>query len=237
MFRLQRWLLLPAAIAVALILAPGPGVRLGMWDYRVGFTLLRWSVYAGLAAAAIAGVALAVPALRRGRLRALAGAALAGLIVAWLPWQWSQQGRGLPSIHDISTDLVEPPAFSAVLPLRADAPNSAAWGGPAAAAAQRTGYPDIVPLTLELPPPAAFNRALDAARRMGWDIVAADNRAGRIEATATTIWFAFKDDVVIRVTPSANGSRIDVRSLSRVGKGDLGTNARRVRAYLASLSG
>jgi uncharacterized protein (DUF1499 family) len=94
-----------------------------------------------------------------------------------------------------------------------------------------------VPLTLELPPPAAFNRALDAARRMGWDIVAADNRAGRIEATATTIWFAFKDDVVIRVTPSANGSRIDVRSLSRVGKGDLGTNARRVRAYLASLSG
>ncbi|NDP43611.1 MAG: DUF1499 domain-containing protein, partial [Aromatoleum sp.] len=65
MLRLQRWLLLPAAIAVALMLLSGPGVRLGWWDYPIGFALLRWSVYAGLAAAAIAGVALASPALRR----------------------------------------------------------------------------------------------------------------------------------------------------------------------------
>ncbi len=236
MLRLQRWLLLPAAIAVALMLLSGPGVRLGWWDYPIGFALLRWSVYAGLAAAAIAGVALASPALRRGQIGALSGAAAAGLLAAWLPWQWAQQGRGLPPIHDISTDLIDPPAFSAVLPLRTDAPNSVAWGGPDAVAAQHSGYPDIAPLTLELSLPAAFNRALEAARLMRWDIVAADDRAGRIEATATTIWFGFKDDVVIRVTRAANGTRIDVRSLSRVGQGDLGINAKRVRAYLASLS-
>ena len=71
---------------------------------------------------------------------------------------------------------------------------------------------------------------------MGWKIVAADSTAGRIEATATTPWFGFKDDVVVRVRPEGSGSRIDVRSVSRVGQSDVGTNARRIRAYLADLA-
>ncbi len=71
---------------------------------------------------------------------------------------------------------------------------------------------------------------------MGWEIVAADSTAGRIEATATTAWFGFKDDVVIRVRPANGGSRVDVRSLSRVGVGDVGTNAKRIRAYLGVLT-
>jgi len=73
---------------------------------------------------------------------------------------------------------------------------------------------------------------------MGWDLVAADATAGRIEATDTTFWFGFKDDVVIRVRPAHGGSRVDVRSLSRVGVGvgDVGTNAKRIRAYLDVLT-
>jgi uncharacterized protein (DUF1499 family) len=71
---------------------------------------------------------------------------------------------------------------------------------------------------------------------MGWEIAAADAPSGRIEATAKTPWFGFRDDVVIRVASVGAGSRIDVRSVSRVGRGDLGTNAKRIRAYLEKLA-
>src|SRR5439155_509507 len=85
-------------------------------------------------------------------------------------------------------------------------------------------------------PEAAFARALAAAQAMGWDIVDAQPKEGRIEATASTFWFGFKDDVVVRITPLPAGSRIDVRSKSRVGRGDTGTNAQRIRAYLKRLN-
>jgi uncharacterized protein (DUF1499 family) len=83
--------------------------------------------------------------------------------------------------------------------------------------------------------PAAFEHALATVHKMGWDLVAADAAAGRIEATDTTFWFGFKDDVVIRLRPADEGSRVDVRSLSRVGGGDVGTNAKRIRTYLDAL--
>ena len=67
---------------------------------------------------------------------------------------------------------------------------------------------------------------------MGWEIVASDPKSLRIEATDTTPWFGFKDDVVVRLANSPSGSKIDVRSVSRVGKSDVGTNARRIKAYL-----
>jgi uncharacterized protein (DUF1499 family) len=143
-----------------------------------------------------------------------------------------RQARLLPPIHDITTDLDDPPAFEAILPLRAGAPNPAAYGGPEVAAAQRAGYPDLAPLRLNASVPEAYRRALAAARGMGWDIVAADSAAGRIEATATTRWFGFKDDVVVRVRAAGAGARVDVRSVSRVGRSDVGTNARRIREYL-----
>ena len=92
-------------------------------------------------------------------------------------------------------------------------------------------------MLLALPPAEAFPRALRAARDMGWAIVATDSAAGRIEATATTFWYGFKDDVVIRLAPSDHGTRIDVRSESRVGGSDIGTNARRIREYFRKLSG
>jgi uncharacterized protein (DUF1499 family) len=109
------------------------------------------------------------------------------------------------------------------------------YGGEKIASQQRDAYPDLQPLLLDVPPLQAFERALATVHEMGWDLVAADAAAGRIEATDTTFWYGFKDDVVIRVRPSDDGSRIDVRSLSRVGGGDAGTNAKRVRGYLDTL--
>jgi uncharacterized protein (DUF1499 family) len=106
---------------------------------------------------------------------------------------------------------------------------------PAAAAQQQRAYPDLEPLVLPLPPPQAFAKALAAARASGWQIVSADPGSGRIQAVATTFWFGFKDDVTVRVAPQGAGSRIDVRSRSRVGRGDAGANAARIRSYLKKL--
>jgi uncharacterized protein (DUF1499 family) len=105
------------------------------------------------------------------------------------------------------------------------------------AAAQRAAYPDLRPLAVDRAPADAFDSALAAAREMGWQIIATDAALGRIEATASTPWFGFNDDVVIRVTSvEGGGSRIDIRSASRIGRGDLGANARRIRAYLAKVA-
>jgi len=123
-----------------------------------------------------------------------------------------------------------------VLPLRKDAPNSAEYGGAKLAALQQQGYPDLAPAILELPPRAAFDLALNVARASGWEIVAAAPEDNRIEATATTLLFGFRDDIVIRITPAGSGSRVDMRSVSRVGRSDLGTNATRIREFLRRLS-
>ena len=233
----SRLLLPVAALAAAAVVASGFGARFGVWDWRAGFTILRWGTYAALVIAAVALVALIVPRLRaRGPLGLAIALLLAGGAAA-VPLYWLQQARAVPPINDVTTDPENPPAFVAILPLRADAPVPAAYPGEATASAQRNAYPDLVPVVVPGPPAAAFDAALAAARSMGWTIVAADAVSGRIEATATTPWFGFRDDVVIRVGADARGSRIDVRSVSRVGKSDLGANARRVREYSAIVAG
>lgn len=235
--KIGRVPLLLALVPIVMLVMSGLGGRLGLWSFGTGFAILRWAAVAGLAVAACAIVALAIPKIRSGAVGGLVLSIALGLGVAYLPWHWSQPARSVPPIHDISTDLTDPPAFVAVLPHRAGAQNPATYGGPEVAAAQRKGYPDIQPLELAVAPEVAYARALAAAQAMGWELVAADAAAGRIEATATTLWFGFKDDVVVRVRPAAMGSRIDVRSVSRVGKSDVGTNAKRIRAYLAKVAG
>ncbi len=228
--------LLISVIAGVLLLASGLGARADLWTFRTGFVLLRWAAMIGLFAALTAVVALLIASLRRGNLVSLVLALVIGLFVAYMPWSWQRRARSVPPIHDISTDTERPPQFDAVLPLRADAPNSAEYGGNEISAQQRQAYPDIQPVRLRVPPDSAFRIAHAAADDMGWEIVAADSAQGRIEATATTRWFGFKDDVVVRIEPDADGSRVDVRSLSRVGGSDVGANAARIRAYVEKLT-
>jgi len=224
-------LALAAAVAVA---ASGFGARFGAWDFRVGFVVLRWGAWAGLVVAGLVIVALLVPRLRARRTAWLAAALVAGAAAA-LPLYWMQQAARLPPINDITTDTANPPEFRAVVPMRAGSPVPVTYPGEATAKLQLAGYPELRPALLPGSAPVAFDAALAAARQMGWDIVAADPAAGRFEATATTPWFGFRDDIVVRVTPRESGSRVDVRSLSRVGRGDLGANARRIRDYVAKL--
>lgn len=215
----------------------GFGSRLGWWDFRTGFLILKWGVYGGLATAVISlvGCVLARPGgPRRGFVPAVLGL-LISLVVVGVPWRWKQTAQRVPPIHDITTDTENPPRFVGVLPLRKNAGNPAEYGGLEIAAQQRAGYPNLGPATLNVPPDQAFERALVAARDMCWGIVEANAAEGRIEATDTTFWFGFKDDIVVRVAPVDAGSRIDVRSVSRVGRSDAGTNARRIQKYLEKM--
>ncbi|HZC68314.1 MAG TPA: DUF1499 domain-containing protein [Nitrospirales bacterium] len=215
--------------------AAGLGTRWGVWHFRTGFTILAWAAYGGLAAAILGLVAFILDrSSRRVVLLALVTIVL-GSLVTGIPWQMKQRAQHVPPIHDITTDTKNPPAFVAILPLRRDVPNPAQYGGPEVAAQQQKAYPDLSPLLLNVSPKEAFPKALEAARAMGWQIVDSNQEQGRIEATDTTLWFGFKDDIVLRVTPAEQGSRIDVRSVSRVGKSDLGTNACRIQAYLRKI--
>jgi uncharacterized protein (DUF1499 family) len=224
-------------LAVLAMMLGGFGSRLEWWHYRSGFTILKWSAYLALAATLISLAGLIAAAVRKNRWSLLWGIAgmIIGLSAAWVPWSWLQMARSVPPIHDITTDTENPPLFSAVLPLRKKASNPTDYGGPGLAAQQRSGYPNLAPALLPEAPDVAFERALKAAREMGWQIVGINRDEMQIEAVDTTFWFGFKDDIVVRVTPAKEGSRIDVRSLSRVGKSDVGTNARRIVKFLKRL--
>ena len=232
-------------------LASAVGIWLGLWDFRTGFSLLQWVGDFGRPVAAAALVAaVAIYALGRRlnpnnatRMTALAliGAIAAGLGYYVPASHVPGDGENVPPIHDISTDTENPPLFVAVLPLRADAPNTTVFGGSddmtpeRLAQLQTDAYPDLATRTLSDPPEVVFERALGAVDRLGWELVAQAPAEGRIEATDTTFWYRFKDDVVIRIRPAANGTMVDARSVSRVGRGDAGTNARRLRAFFDAL--
>ncbi len=215
----------------------GFGTQGGWWTFMVGFTILKWAAIAGLAAALVSlagAVATRQGGLRRGFALSAAGIII-GLAVAGIPWSWMHKAEKLPRIHDITTDTKNPPRFRSLLTLRKNARNSAEYEGHKIATQQQAAYPDIKPLLLAVPKAQAFDRALASARSMGWLIVDASPGEGRIEATDTTFWFGFTDDVVVRVTAAPGGSRVDVRSESRVGLSDIGTNTARIRLFLSKL--
>lgn len=226
-----------SVIGLLCLVASGPGYRWGCWGYKTGISLVKSAGFISLAGVVVCLVGLGLwqwEVVSQGRNQAIIGLIIGGCVLG-VTLKWKYTLDSLPYIHDITTDTENPPPFVAILPLRAGAENPAEYGGPELAKQQQIGYPNLKPGSVSSPPAAAFPRALQAAKDMGWKIVDSDPQSLRIEATDTTCWFGFKDDIVVRLTPSPTGSRIDVRSVSRVGKSDLGTNARRIHAYLARL--
>ena len=141
-------------------------------------------------------------------------------------------GRGdYPAIHDVSTDTADPPIFVTAAEQRGDSANTLDID-PQAIAAQQQAYADLQTLLTDMSIDQAFDRALAVAARLDWDIYHQDRNAGVIEAVDTTAVMAFQDDVVIRVRTNAQGTLLDLRSVSRVGIGDIGANAKRIRAFL-----
>ncbi|MCK6371110.1 MAG: DUF1499 domain-containing protein [Gammaproteobacteria bacterium] len=232
--RLSRIGCWSAAIGLLLIAASA--------GHRLGF-LASWQIAFG--ALALAGLSMLTALITSGLglLRSRGSAGNASRAATWLAFFVALAITGFnasrlatmggPPIHDITTDINDPPAFVAAIPLReaAGATNPSMYFPDESAALQAEAYPDISTIVLDTPAPAAFESAKNAARAMGWEIIATVPEEGRIEATATTPWIGFKDDVVIRVAASGLQSQVDVRSKSRVGKGDAGLNAKRIRAF------
>jgi uncharacterized protein (DUF1499 family) len=235
--RLARLALLLAVAGGLVVASAGPLARFGGIEPYVVISIFRYGAYIVFAAMAL-GLATIVPTRpgerRRGFLSALL-AIVIGIAAAWMPVSFFLRANALPQINDITTDTTNPPAFVVTLQLRRGASTSPGYEGAQVAKAQHDGYPDIAPLLLRVPPDEAFRRVDRVAMSLGWDVVARSPQDGRLEAVATSDWFGFRDDIVVRIRPEDNGSRIDIRSKSRVGQSDLGVNARRVRAFLTAL--
>jgi uncharacterized protein (DUF1499 family) len=227
---------LALACGIAELLA-GLGYRWGWWHFRTGIQIMRWSATTDLAAVVLTLVAVLL-AWKYGTRRALV-TGVQGLVLAAIvggpPLYHSRLGEQVPRIHDISTDTANPPRYVAVMALRKSGENSTDYSAEVAAQ-QKKAYPDIAPAMLEVPPAEALQRAERTARAMGWQIVAVAPEDMRIEATDTTLLFGFKDDIVIRVAANGSGSRVDMRSLSRVGRSDFGVNANRTRNFMKQLA-
>lgn len=228
------------AVAVLSLLAlylSGLGYRSGTLELGQAFTVLRWSAIAGLTGAILIVAYLVWRRPKGVRLLVLFVAALMGLTAFYMPYRQSQIAQSVPPIHDITTDTANPPAFVDVVPLRENAPNPPEYSGEETARLQQEAYPELTTLSYEAGYDQVFEAANAVAEEMGWELVASVPEEGRIEATATTRWFGFRDDVVIRVDDSGSGGvEVDIRSKSRVGRSDIGANAARIRAFTEKLN-
>lgn len=226
------------------------GTGWGFWAYQSGLKGVTWAFFLGLGAILFgilfgwrARKAVAPPP----RTRRWVGMLVAIIYVGWVG-TFLMAALTVPAIHDVSTDLADPPTFQ-TLQLRADNLDNVPgaddedmkgltpqqrW-----AVVHQKAYGDIRSVRINEPVPMVVAKAERLAKARGWDVAVALPEEGRLEATETSAFFRFKDDIVLRVRPTdtGEGSIIDMRSVSRVGTSDLGVNAKRVRSFLGDLTG
>lgn len=226
----SKGLLIAAAVVLVGLPLSALGYRWGLWGLGFAFTALRYLFYFAIAALAstLVGGAIALVKKRRKDVVTIAHAlVMVGVPAAFVLMQF-RAVQGVPPIHDITTDGANPPMFSGLVE-----------GMPERSLAyedvydqQQSAYPDIESMASPLSVADAYAKALATAASLGWEIAREDQSAGLVEAVDTTFWFGFKDDVIIRVGARGDGSVIDVRSVSRVGRSDLGKNADRIREFV-----
>ncbi len=228
----------PAIIGFGLIIASilaamsaALGSRIGWWDYNFAVIILQWAAYAGIFSSGLclSGLVMAWPGgKRRGFIFSMLGLIIVAPMILFLQ-SWKEAKQTSPPISDITTNAEKPPSFWF-------APNARTYGGFETETFQNEFYPEIKPLILDVSVKRAFDLCLTVIRKKGWKLWQADFDELHIEATATTFWFGFKDDVAIHITKLAeNKSRVDIRSTSRSTGGDGGTNARRVLDLFAAI--
>lgn len=250
-FDFQGNLVLAAGVGAfvwGLVSAVGTGW--GLWEYTSGLKGVTWAFFLGLGAILFgilfgwrARKSIAPPP----RSRRWAGMLVALVYVGWVG-TFLMAALTVPAIHDVSTDLADPPSFR-TLQLRADnldnvpGANDNKMKGLTPqqrwVTVHQKSYGDIRSVRINEPVPMVIAKAERLAKARGWDIAVSLPEEGRMEATETSAFFRFKDDVVLRVKPTdtGEGSVVDMRSVSRVGVSDLGMNAKRVRSFLADLTG
>ena len=220
--------------AFLLVALPGPLYKYGVVDLGTAFTGFKFGVFAG-----IATLILLLLQILFKRKTVTFGSTIMALLLSTIaiaiPLSMLNKGKSVPPIHDISTDLVNPPEFVAIAPLRADAPNPVEYAGVEAATQQRAAYPELQTLNY----PQSKSELVEATKQvidhLGWQLVNIDADQGIVEATDRTMWFGFKDDVIVRITDNGSKRLVDIRSKSRVGGSDLGKNAERIHGFIEEL--
>nr|WP_321466374.1 DUF1499 domain-containing protein [uncultured Desulfobulbus sp.] len=210
-FRLQWLTWRPALLLMAAALAAV--ILIGFLSLLVLFAKLRSGRHQGASGHCLLAALFSLPVL-------------IGFLILGM------RGAKVPPIHDITTDAVHPPMFIVAAGERTPADNSPAYQGPDLFAQQQQTYRDIKPIESSLSPAQAFAKALATAQELGWRIIAPNATQGTIEASEKSPIFGFIDDIAIRITATADGSRIDLRSASRAGVSDLGVNAKRIGKFI-----
>ncbi|MDA5132508.1 DUF1499 domain-containing protein [Psychrobacter sp. ANT_H3] len=222
--------------AFLLVALPGPLYKYGVVDLGTAFTGFKFGVFAG-----IATLILLVLQILFKRKTVTLGSTIMALLLSTIaiaiPLSMLNKGKSVPPIHDISTDLVNPPEFVAIAPLRADAPNPVEYAGVEVATQQRAAYPELQKLNYPQSKPELVEATKQVIDHLGWQLVNIDANQGIIEATDRTMWFGFKDDVIVRITDNGSERLVDIRSKSRVGGSDLGKNAERIHGFIEELDG
>lgn len=227
---------LVSLIAFLLVALPGPLYKFGIIDLGTAFTGFKFGMFAGIAALILLGIQVLFKR-KTVTLSSSLTAVILSAIAIIVPLSMMNTAKKVPPIHDISTDLNNPPKFVAVAPLRADAPNPVEYAGEETAQQQRIAYPELQTLSYAQSQAELIAAAEQAADHLGWELVSIDASTGIVEATDSTMWFGFKDDVVIRITDEGSERLVDIRSKSRVGGSDLGKNADRIRSFIEELNG
>ncbi|PFG10825.1 DUF1499 domain-containing protein [Marinobacter sp. LV10MA510-1] len=240
---LCAWLAVIALMTASSLMAvSGPAFRMEWIALGDAFSWLRMGAQLAAVAAILGILTIIVAGLckRWGAVLTGAVAAVVAVTMIAMPVQMQQRAQTVPPIHDITTDMDNPPAFVALARAREEAPNAVDYPGIDTARQQQVAYPMLQPITLTVPMAQVQTATRDLIAARGWKLAEAspatlEETAITLEATATTRWFGFKDDVVVRLTDTSDGVRVDIRSASRLGKSDLGTNAERIQDFLEDL--
>lgn len=238
----RKWwasaLMVGGVIALVCLPLGALGTKLGLWQFTGGFILLAVGAVLAAAVFFLGLIAVVFTSIRRmaaERASAAIGFVLSVVVLGVLGSQY-MAGASVPAIHNITTDLANPPQFATLVAVREAEGANPLELSEEVAAQHRSAYPQLKPLISPSSATDMFGQALSVVEGMGMAVADANPTAGRIEATDETFWFGFKDDVVIRIRAQGSGSVVDVRSVSRVGQSDLGKNAQRISEILDALA-
>lgn len=221
-------------ISFLMVVLPGPLYQYFGMDLGLAFTSIRYGVFVG-GAALIVIILQIIIARKTVRWGSTLFYTVLALVAVIMPLSMMGKASTVPPIHDITTDVTNPPGFVAVAPLRAEAPNPLEYEGGEITRQQLDAYPEIKTQLFARPIDEVYTAAEKVVQEMGWARVETNAKENTIEATATTTWFGFKDDVVIRLTQKGDDTLVDIRSKSRVGQSDLGKNAERINTFFEKL--
>ncbi len=230
---------LVSALALVTGLVGVLGARFGLITPISGFQLFAFLMPLGTLLALLLGL-IGLLRTRPRQRRGGASQAWGGVLLSITVFGWYlvliSSTLEAPPIHDITTDLDDPPAFEAAVPHDSRGGGFAyPSGGAQVPDLQRQAYPDLGTTRLDVTPAEALWRVEHTAEDLGWELILDDGENGRLEFSDTTGWFRFVDYVAVRVRADGAGAAVDVRSVSQVGIGDQGANAARIRRFLDGL--